>query len=269
MIVALQYCERDLTKTMRLARLLADLEPRRRTDVLLGLVCQPDTPRLPLVDETVEYCARKIPVEFVVSAYGAQGWADGSGQLWRGTVTHFHDLKQQGRIAHHSIATLDGGDGVPLHNNWLDLLIAEHDVTLQSGKLVSGLLNLDKPEHVHINGNMILELELLDRCPSIRDIPLGASPAEYHKCWDIYHAKDFLANARPSTVVCNHWNHRKVTKAIMDSAASSSIWLHGYKDEYLHDTARERLLVNLGGRPTQPRIQPQDAQLRKFLEGTT
>ena len=266
MIIALEHCERDLTRTMRLARLLADLEPTYRTDVLLGLVCQPGTPRTQLVDETVEHCALKFKVEHVVSAHGAPGWADGSGQLWRGTVSHFHESWRRGKITHSSIATLDGGDGVPLHNNWIDLLLTEHELTHRAGKMVSGLLNLDVPEHAHINGNMVLDLELWDRCPSVRNTPLGASPAEWYKCWDTYHAQVFLHNARPSTVVCNHWNRRVVTKTAMDEAAATSIWLHGYKDDDLHDLARERLLHDLGGRPSHPRVRPQDDLLRQFLE---
>lgn len=266
MIIALQYCERDLTRTMRLARLLADLEPACRADALLGLVCQPGTPRPPLVDETIEHCSSKLQVEHVVSAHGAPGWADGSGQLWRGTVSHFHSLWKKGKISHSSIATLDGGDGVPLHNNWIDLLVAEHELTLRTGKLVSGLLNLDVPRYAHINGNMIVELKLWERFPAIRDTPLGASPAEWYKCWDTYHAGVFLSNARPSTVVCNHWNRRGATKSVMDEAATSSVWLHGYKDDRFHDLARERLLVDLEGLPTYPQVQPQDDLLAKVLE---
>jgi hypothetical protein len=268
MIIALQYCDRDLAKTMRLARLLADLEPGYRTDALLGLVCQPGTPRPRLVDETVEHCSLKFRVEHAVSRHGAPGWADGSGQLWRGTVEHFHDLWRRGATSHSSIATLDGGDGVPLHNNWLDLFITEHEITHRAGKMVSGLLNLDVPEHAHVNGNMIVDLELWEKYPSVRDTPLGASPAEWYKCWDTYHARVFLGNARPSTIVCNHWNRRGATKKIMDEAAKTSAWLHGYKDDRLHDLARERLLVDLGGRPSYPQVVPQDDLLRQVLENS-
>lgn len=266
MILALEHCERDLVKTMRLARLLANLEPAYRTDFLLGLVCQPGTPRPSLVDETVEHCSTKFKVEHVVSEYGAPGWADGSGQLWRGTMSHFYSMWKEGKLQHDSIATFDGGDGVPLHNNWIDLLIAEHEITRRAGKLVSGLLNMDVPAHAHINGNMIVELALWERYPEIRDTPLGASPAEYYKCWDIYHGKVFMSNSRPSTVVCNHWNSKRITKKDMDDAAVSSVWLHGYKDERFHDLARERLLNDLGGRPSTPRVQSQETLLRSVLE---
>jgi len=266
MILALEHCERDLEKTIRLARLLADLEPTYRTDLLLGLVCQPDTPYPRLVDETLEHCSHKFQVEHVVSAYGAPGWADGSGQLWRGTMSYFHNAWKRGKINHNSIATFDGGDGVPLHNNWLNQRVTEHEITRRAGKRVSGLLNLDVPEHAHINGNMVLDLELWNLCPSMRDTPLGASPAEWYKCWDTYHAKTFMGNARPSTVVHNCWNHRGVPKQIMDEAATSSVWLHGYKDEFLHDLARERLLVDLDGRSTYPQMKSQVDLLKKILE---
>ena len=44
MIVALQYHKKDRKRTLTLARLLADIEPFPRDDILLAFVCQPDTP---------------------------------------------------------------------------------------------------------------------------------------------------------------------------------------------------------------------------------
>ena len=268
MILALQYYEGDLTPAMRLARLLADLEPMPRTDVILGLVCQPGTPYSSEVKNTVSYCSEKFTVVPVTSEFGASGWGDGSGQLWRGTMSHF----SRERRDHSSIFTFDGADGVPLHNNWLDLLIAEHARTRSHGKRVSGFLNLDLPAYPHIHGNMALDFSVWEDYPYLRDTPKGtsSSPAgasidKILGIWDIYHARTFLFNARASTVVCNRWNQRGFTKKIMSELSKTSVWLHGYKDDYLQDVASEVLLRDLQGRPTIPELQYQDDLLELVL----
>jgi hypothetical protein len=268
MILALQYYEGDRVPAMRLARLLADLEPRPRTDVVLGLVCQPGTPCSDDVRDTIAYCGEKFPVVPVTSEFGALGWGDGSGQLWRGTMTHF----SRERRGHSSIFTFDGADGVPLHNNWLDLMIAEHARTRSRGKRVSGFLNLDLPAYPHVNANMVLDFSVWDDNPSLRDTPLGASADaqaasldSLRHNWDIYHARVFLSCARASTVVSNQWNQRGFTKKIMSDLARRSVWLHGYKDDYLHEVAGEVLLRDLRGRPTSPELQYQDDLLELVL----
>ena len=264
MILALQFCNGDLDASMRLARLLTDLEPRYRSDVGLLLIYQPDT----IIDErvysTFSHCKTKFPCDLVKSQYGAPGWANGSGQLWRGAMTWCHDLwlgvqsQSYGGIEprrHSSVFTFDGGDGIPLHNNWIDLMIAQHQITRQSGRMVSGRLTLDVPAYPHINGNMIIELVMWALYPRLRDTPQEASAAEFWKCWDIYHAIETVPNSSPSTIVTNKWNSRGVSIAVMNSHAGSSIWLHGYKDEELHDIARQRLLGRLEGLPTVPCIE--------------
>lgn len=297
MIAALQYYDGDRDAAFRLARLLADLEPSFRPDVLLALCCQPDTK---IDDETLHVlaeCSKKFTVEHVVSRYGCAGWADGSGQLWRGTVTHFaepsssierakdhvvgedpkrrrpyreimkflnpHEVREfaiwMSTLHYHEfIATLDAGDGVPLHCNWVDLLVAEHHKTRSLGKRVTGLLNLDVPQYPHIHGNMVFDLSFAREHPGLFDTPLGASEKEWWRCWDTYHAHVFLAEARPSTVVRNRWRGWGISEGIMDEAARSSVWLHGYKDPELADVARRRLLGSLGGKPTTPVLLYQD-----------
>ena len=260
MILGLQYYEGDLKRTMKLARLLSDIEPKPRADVQLALVCQPDTPTTQLVLDTITHCQTKFKVEHHVSKYGALGWADGSGQLWRGTMEHFHSLWKSGQTPHHSIFTLDGGDGVPLHNNWLDLLIAEHTKTNAASKLVTGV-RMICPSHwiqkypTHINGNMVLELSILDDHPELLLTPLGAR-LEAQNTWDMYHANTFLELASSSTVVHSDWNHTGATPWLFKEHSQNSIWLHGWKDEALCDLARDYLLGELKGIATFPRLLP-------------
>lgn len=254
MILALQYYNGDRAQAFKLAQLLADLEPRYRDDVVLALVCQPDTTIDEVTEEVLLHCRERFPTTHVVSKYGAQGWADGSGQLWRGVMTHFSKLRREHLIPDASIFTFDGGDGVPLHCNWIDLMVEQHEITRSRGKMVSGTLCLDVPAHPNINGNMILDFELWEKYPSLHDTPLGASTAEWWKTWDTYHAPVFIANASPSSIVCNHWNRRGVNEAILRATSAESIWLHGYKDTNFCDVVRSYLLGYQEGKATRPLI---------------
>lgn len=267
MIVAIQYYMSDMVQSMQLARLLADLEPKYRDDVVLGLVCQPGTPYVSMVRDTIIHCSRKFPVEQLCSRYGAKGWADGSGQLWTGTMTHFYERSERGLGDHDCIFTLDGNDGVPLHNNWIDLLMAEHRITKERGKMVTGTLTIDLFEHPHINGNMGLEMSIWRLFPSLHTTPLGATMQDVNT-WDVYHSPVFLSNASASSVIANRWQQRGVTLEKMDREAVHSIWLHGYKDPWFRDMARDRLLRVLGGEPTSCVVTRQDAALKKVLDGS-
>ena len=264
MILALQYYEGDQERAMSLARLLADIEPSYRDDVVLALVCQPGTRSSDLVRATMERCSRKFPIQHVVSRRGAEGWADGSGQLWAGTMEHFHGARGRAQLSFGTIFTFDGNDGVPLHNNWIDLLKEEHGNTLRMGKFVSGELILDIPSHPHINGNMIVELSMLDSHPELLDIPLGAT-LEGLDTWDMRNAPIFLPCASASTIVYSRWNRTGVSKEIMGQAALNSVWFHGFKDDCLCDMARERLLCDMGGSSTFPLIRRQVDEMRLIL----
>lgn len=251
MILALQFYEGDLDKAMRLAELLADIEKKPRSDVLLALVCQPGTPFDNRVKGVMKHCSKKFNVSHVVSKRGAKGWADGSGQLWTGTMEHFYDLWRRRLIPFDSIFTFDGGDGVPLHHNWIDLLKEEHLRTLLSGKLVTGM-KLEKSGcygfklgrfNNHINGNMIMQLLIWEKYPSLHHTPLGAR-RRMCNTWDMYHADVFLAEASPSRVICSEWHKTGLCREILEDRAKVSVWLHGYKDSDATDIVRKYLLVS-------------------------
>jgi hypothetical protein len=265
MIIALQYHTTDMERTMSLARLLADLEPRYRNDTYLGLVCQPETPSTELLKKTIEHCSSKFKVVAFHSKYGARGWADGSGQLWTGTMEKFVDLHADGTVKSDCIFTCDGGDGIPLHNNWLDLMMETHNHTRQAGKMVTGFLNLEVHNHPHINANMILDLSIWDKYPSLHHIPLGASQRA-NNTLDMYHAEVLMPESCPSTVIWHEWKQTGITMEKIRTAAKTSIWLHGYKDHGLRHLARDFLLNELQGKHTHPSLNWQDRELQKILQ---
>jgi hypothetical protein len=263
MIVALQYHEADLERTASLARLLADLEPYFRFDVLLALVCQPGTPRPPLVTRTVAHCRRRFPVEEVVSEYGATGYPQGCNELWRGTASHyFRKYRMDGSAfpttyatsTPHagSLLTLDGGDGVPLHPDWLDRMIALHIETLTSGKLITGTPHFLGTCPLHVNPNAVFELDVFYRTKFRDHVPPYTDPRWVNFAFDVYHRVEMLEHACLSSAVRTDWRSggQPASRDLLLDRSRQSLWLHGYKDADLCWIARD----HLSSRPAPPEL---------------
>jgi hypothetical protein len=273
MIVALQYYEGDLERTMSLARLLADVELRPRLDVLLALVCQPGTPETELVRRTVAHCRRVFPTILVTSEYGAVGHPEACTALWRGTASHFYKQARgslEGHVFqdpltktwHTSLLTLDGGDGVPLHRDWIDLMIRAH-VHHNTDKLITGTPYYLGTCPLHVNPNAIFELEVFSRTKLLTDVPKYDGTVLTN--FDVYHREEMLRHASLSSIVRTDWRGggEKATRELLLDRSRESVWLHGYKDPDLYWTSREHLLDH----PAPPRIRYYDLEQLRVHEG--
>jgi hypothetical protein len=262
MIIALQYYEGDLEPTMSLARLLADLEPVPRTDVVLALVCHPGTPVTPLTKKTIAHCERRFVVEHVVSPLGAKGHPEACTALWAGTMQHYYERFKCGELSYSAVLALDGGDGVPLHKDWLSMLKVEHEYTLSVGKLITGTPYWLGGCPLLVNPNAVFELSVLNKTSFITDIPKYDGTLLTN--FDIYHRRDMLANASLSTAVRTDWHGcgKDLSIPLMKERATEAFWLHGYKDAGVFATARQYLF---GGDTVRPELRRYDlAQL--YLE---
>jgi hypothetical protein len=241
-IVAIQYYEGDRTRAIHLARLLADLEPKPRNDILLAFVRKPDTLPSKEINSSLSYCSQKFPVKEVVTddRWRAQGWPKACGELWAGTVEYFNHLFEEKQTQHHSMFVCDGGDGVPLHLNWIDLMAREHEHTIAMKRLITGTpFAVGTP--LLINPNTILHLSLWTKYPSLCHVPDYDGTVD--TCYDAYHRFTFLKECSASSIIHTDWQGRsqKICLDIMQERSQRSVWLHGYHDEELYDVAREHL----------------------------
>lgn len=252
MIVALMYHDADLEATMALARLLADIEPRRRDDVALALVCQPDTPTTPLVAATAIHCTQKFSdVAVLPSPRGAHGHPEGCTALWTGTVEHFYKQWRNGELEHDDILTLDGGDSIPLHRNWIEILAREHNkTTLSARKFVTGTPYFCGTCPLHVNPNALYALSLFGKTKMLTDVPKYDGTLSTN--FDVYHREEMLANTQLSSAIRTDWRGcgRAPTLDILRERARESVWLHGYRAPNLTWLCREHLLSN----PAPPEI---------------
>lgn len=251
MIIALMYYEGDLEVAMELARLLTDIEPRPRTDVRLALVCQPGTPRTPLVAWTVRHCRRRFEVDEVVSPLGATGWPVACTALWFGACSYYHNLFAKGELGkHRCIFTVDANDAAPLHSDWISMMLQLHEDGRRENKLVMGTPYFIDRCPLHLNPNAIFDFELFDKTPLLSDLPRYDGTQLTH--FDIYHRKLMIDNASLSSVVRTDWHGagEKASLPLLFDRSREAIWLHGYKDEDFRWKVREHLSHN----PSPPRI---------------
>ena len=242
MIVALQYYEGDRERTFSLARLLADIEPSPRDDILLALVCQPDTTSSESTHMVLQHCEKKFPTVHIISARGANNYQEGCGQLWAGTMDHFSRLFEERTIRHNSILTLDGGDGVPLHPDWINLFKTEHEHTISSKMLITGTPHNQGGTPLLINPNMASHLSIWQEEPSLHKVP--RYDGTFLTFFDTYHRRTLLKHTSLSSIVQTDWRGggNKISLELMGERARKSVWLHGYKDDSLYEVAREHLL---------------------------
>ena len=249
MILALQYCKTDVSRSMKLARLLADLERDFRSDVTLAFVHGSGTPNTLEVDSAIVHCSVKFPVmQVALESVALSGWPDGCNEAWIGLMGRLSSLFEAGRIVDSSVFCVDADDGVPLHNNWIDLLKEEHSRTLGQGKLVTGVLGDDVDGVSHVNGNLVLDLAIIRKYPQLLVLP------PHDRGWDTYYASFVVPESSTSTVVRNDWRTEGASASMMELHSRTSIWWHGCKDDEFCGVARNYLLDRLHGESTFPEL---------------
>lgn len=242
LVIALQFYTGDWYRAMKLARLLADLEDCRRDDVSLVFVRTTECPRARVMDEVVRRCSEVFHAEEVVlrpdtparrARWGElDRWPVGCNVLWQGAAEHF--LAMDPRWT--SVFFVDGGDGVPLHRNWLDLLVEDHRRTVDAGLQVTGDVFRDGIGRWHVNGNLVLERSFLATHPEVLVMP------EPREAWDTYYAAAYLPVSRCSSVVRCDWKRVGLRREFFPEVARKSVWWHGYKDGDFVEQAREFVL---------------------------
>jgi hypothetical protein len=233
MILALQYWGNgqgggDEPKALRLARLIADIEPTFRRDCMLVLSRRADCPLSREAQETQLYCGKKFHTMLMQASGEGEGWPAGSNALWRGTFANCAKLIADGVATSSAIFTFEA-DCVPLSPDWIQRLIEEHARTILFGKRVTG--SLTRYPITHINGNLIIEASLFWDQPSLQHCPPN-------RAWDLWHAATLLSEARPSTIIHNAARSDDWTEGPLISLGRESAILHGCKDDSAYNAIR-------------------------------
>lgn len=232
-VLAIQYYDQDEAKALRLARLLADLEVRRRADVTLCFFRRYDTPESAELFATRLHCGFKFGTTTMQARREATGHPDGPGAMWSSLMEQLAEAWRAGQIGAHSVFCMEA-DGVPLRADWLEKLLAEHERTLEEGKRVTGALT--NHGYRHVNGGLLAHLSMWHDHPSLHETPSG-------QAWDLFHAQVLTSEARPTTWLKNAYGEGAWSDASLAVMAKETAYLLSSKDDSALTWAEQTLVA--------------------------
>lgn len=247
LILNLQFFPGDRHQAMELARLIADLEDQPRYDVLFLFSARFDCVADPV---TVAYVSKKFPTFTHKSRKKGVGWPAGPNQLMADSYQWCVEKMRDKTFKAQAVLFIES-DAVPLHKNWINLLIEEYKAC---GKMIMGSwLVAGNGGGVHVNGNCIMHLDFWKVNKAIFNPPNRGG-------WDAILAPSILPNAHPSRLMfsdyhlgtpSNPWRgcdylwepkiHPHPSNPLYNQHLQP-VWLHGPKITIGQDCVRKRLL---------------------------
>lgn len=240
LVVALQYWAGDAPQALRLARLMADIEPEHRADLTLVLVRRFDLDEIsPDALETVMHCNAKFVTYAIRSESVGTGHPDGSNALWDGTMAALAARWRSGDLNSAWVFTIEA-DGCPVAPDWARRLMAEHVRTIAAGKDVTGPLM--RLPFAHVNGTLIASLGWWLDHPSLRTTPTGYA-------WDLHHRETFIAACRPTQEIKNLYGTRKWSDAQLGPMSNETAWIANAKDDSVLAWAEAHITAEARAKP--------------------
>jgi len=244
-MIAIQFYSGDQEEGLRLAVLLADMEPEFRNDVALVFARRFDVPgpgENPDLMDAAIYCAQKFPVMHIRSKREQVGHPDGCYGLWAGTCEELAKIVNQEGCLYRAVFFVEP-DGVPLRWDWIDALKAAHAETLTLGKRITGCrVDAGPCNALHPNGSLLMELSCFEDHPSLHTCPPG-------KAWDQWHAHVLLSEMGPSHVIANIYGAEDVSLSVFKTKGLRHCWLSSIKDDSAWKCAETLLRPGPGSEP--------------------
>lgn len=229
-LIAIQFWRGDKDKAMRLARLIADMEPAFNRQVDFLFVARFDIPHDPV---TVKHVSRKFEVRTYTTKARSVGHPWGSWCLWFSTVEWFAQLKGK-KIPDYKWIFPFEADCVPISRTWIDDISREWDASRGVYLLGSETFHWRQ----HLNGNLMVSgdpqfLTWLTKGVGIR----GCPPKD---AWDIYLFPQFARwGVGFSKRIKNVCGQPTCSREEFERWRAEGLsFIHGVKDHSLYDHAR-------------------------------
>ncbi len=226
--LVLQFWRNDKAPAMELARLIADIEPEWRDDVIFVFARQvsdgkSNTPLDKEIVDTQNYVGLKMPwADMPVRVDEKKKYPGCCYDPWAHACERLSKAYHTGMRVHHSAFFFES-DGYPLQHRWIDELKEAHALTLAQGKRVTGPLMRWDP---HVNGTMIMHLSCWDDHPSLHRCP----PNEP---WDIFHGQVLLSEAgmhTKSNIITNRYGDENMSSQVWHTTSINSAFGTSCKD---------------------------------------
>lgn len=234
LLLALQFWERDRAQAMKVARLIADLQPGfcELADFLFvaRFDCEQDL-------KTVDYVSRKFNVHhFINSKFRGSEWPHGCNALWFGTMDYMFGMTEAKRIPDYKAVLTFEADTAPLTPHWISALSQAWDKESVKGAKVVGALQTNPG--LHINGNAMFSCDL----PFLKWIARDVGGCTPHAGWDFVLAKAFQKKGwADCPLMRSWWQTKEVSKETFEQLGREGVvFFHGVKDDSLIGHVRQR-----------------------------
>lgn len=232
--IGLQYWNGDREQALTLARRIADVEDRPRTDVEIEFVLRFDAKEPS--KETLAYVGAKFPVSVYRCTRRGEGHPSGCNDMVHDYIGKCWERWLRDKKFRE---TVDGvwlfeGDNVPLRKDWLDVMLAEWKEAKAAGKLILGCWHPDGSPVGHVNGNLILVPDLFGRIKGLEGCPSQVA-------WDLFHAQKFEPHWFKSKNLVNLYRQTNVPKKWLFDRSGKAKFAncHGVKDASGYDLVKE------------------------------
>jgi len=237
LLIAIQYWEGDKAQAMRVAQLMADLEPRHNSDVdflfSARFDCAHDM-------KAVEKVSAKFKVWTYVNKHRrGVGWPSGCNDLWFGTLDHIYDFGSAKFMPTYDAILTCEADSSPLGPHWHRTLMNSWR-TVNETKIVKVHGAMVRYPAPHINGNALFsgDLGFLHRIS--RQIG-GCSPIHG---WDFILCPQFKqAGWANCPHIRSEWQCKTMAPEQIDGYIDAGVsFLHGVKDDSVLEHVRRRFV---------------------------
>lgn len=230
--IAIQYWPGDEARALRLARLLAAIEPGPRKDMVTVVLCRrSDMPELSVEAAQVR---AELGARFGSMAIRSErpgvGHPAGANALWSGSFEKLAEFWAEGKIQASWVMFVEA-DGCPLSADWIGRVRAEIRMAETAGKRVIGAVMRDP---LHVNGSLVAHMSLWHDHPS-----LHRTPPE--QAWDVFHRAVLWQEAWSSHTILNAYGSSDWTPDALRGMGMQGAWLSSTKDDSAIRWAEENL----------------------------
>jgi hypothetical protein len=237
-LITLLFWAGDKRQAMKLARLLADLEPVHSTLADFLFVARFDCPH---GQDTIKYVSRKFNTHVWTSKRRGVGWPTGCNGVFFGMLDWVYNKISANQIPRYKAILTLGSDGAPFRRDWLSVFHNAWDKA-RNVKPITSAGALMPGEREHINGDCFMfsteEGFLRWLARDVQDIRSSVG-------WDWALANDFKNRGWVNfPFVRSDWRHPGNCKETdwNEYTKQGIVWLHGVRDDSLIELSRKKLL---------------------------
>ncbi len=233
-LLALQFWEGDKAQAMRVARVIADLEPYfcTKADFLFmaRFDCSQDL-------ETIKEVSKKFQVLHRVNRRRGEMWPHGCNELWFGVMDYVYSYShpEAKKIPSYKAILTFESDSCPLIPHWIERLSESWD---RANVKVHGPMQIYPRQH--INGNSLFSGDMKFLHWISREVG-GCAPSGG---WDYILAPEFSRRGWSDCPLMKSWWQCPTLpeETYQDLIQKGVVFLHGVKDNSVVNLVRKRFL---------------------------